>query len=60
MISRNICQATEEISLMLLINYDVDDVVPTFSILRKNYYYLTYYSLEAVNTINHTYCFDIM
>ena len=33
---------------------DVDDVVPTFSILRKktNKYYLTYCSPEAVKAIN--------
>ena len=32
--------------------HDVDDVVPTFSILRKNKYYLTYCSPEAVKAIN--------
>lgn len=40
---------------------DVDDVVPTFSILRKktNKYYLTYCGTEAVKAIMHIYCFAI-
>ena len=40
---------------------DVNDVVPTFSILRKktNKYYLTYCSPEAVKDINAFYCFEI-